>query len=67
MEVSSSTRGEMSSAKATIVVALKLIEASNWWNDANQSLLWLDHIFHLLTALYAAVTDIALARSFSSS
>ncbi|PON97969.1 hypothetical protein TorRG33x02_062840, partial [Trema orientale] len=60
MEGSSSAGGETPSAKATVLVSLKLTEASNWWNDVNQSLLWLDRIFHLLTALYAAITAIAL-------
>ncbi|PON39560.1 Tobamovirus multiplication protein [Parasponia andersonii] len=63
MEGSSSSGGETPSSDAAVmVVALKLTEASNWWNDVNRSPLWQDRIFHLLTALYAAVAAIALVQ-----
>ncbi|PON60911.1 Tobamovirus multiplication protein [Trema orientale] len=63
MEGSSSAGGETPSSEAAVmVVALKLTEASNWWNDVNRSPLWQDRIFHLLTALYAAVAAIALVQ-----
>ncbi|KAE8663892.1 Protein TOM THREE [Hibiscus syriacus] len=44
------------------VVALKLKEASNWWNDVNDSPLWQDRIFHILAALYGLVAAVAFVQ-----
>ena len=44
----------------TAVTMSKLTDASNWWNDVNESPLWQDRIFHGLAALYALVAAVAL-------
>ncbi|KAG5531803.1 hypothetical protein RHGRI_026427 [Rhododendron griersonianum] len=42
------------------VVAYALTEASNWWDQINESPAWQDRIFHVLAALYGVVAVVAL-------
>ncbi|XP_044488732.1 protein TOM THREE HOMOLOG 1 [Mangifera indica] len=44
------------------VVAHTLKDASNWWQDVNQSPLWQDRIFHVLAAIYSLVAAAALVQ-----
>ncbi|XP_044492822.1 tobamovirus multiplication protein 3 [Mangifera indica] len=45
---------------AVIVHTLK--DASNWWEDVNESPLWQDRIFHALAILYGLVAAVALVQ-----
>lgn len=45
--------------------AFLLIDATTWWQEINDSLLWQDHIFLTLAALYGIVAIVALVGSFS--
>lgn len=47
------------------VVAHTLKDASNWWQDVNQSPLWQDRIFHVLAAIYSLVAAAALVNLHS--
>lgn len=47
-------------SSAAAVIAYKLTDASSWWNDVNESLVWQDRIFHILAALYGFVAAVAL-------
>ncbi|KAK6921428.1 THH1/TOM1/TOM3 domain, partial [Dillenia turbinata] len=49
-----------SSSSAVIAFALK--EASSWWDDVNESSLWQDRIFHVLSILYGVVAAVALVQ-----
>lgn len=42
------------------VVAYALKDASNWWEQINESPAWQDRIFHVLAALYGIVAAVAL-------
>ncbi|MBA0666981.1 hypothetical protein Goklo_003335, partial [Gossypium klotzschianum] len=44
------------------VIPYNLNGESNWWHDINDSPLWQDRIFHILTALYGLVAVIALVQ-----
>ncbi|KAJ0094180.1 hypothetical protein Patl1_15800 [Pistacia atlantica] len=44
------------------VIAHTLKDASNWWEDVNESPLWQDRIFHVLAALYGLVAAVALVQ-----
>ncbi|KNA12509.1 hypothetical protein SOVF_124640 [Spinacia oleracea] len=44
------------------VTAFLLKDASNWWNNINDSLLWQDRIFHVLSILYGIVSVVALVQ-----
>lgn len=46
------------------VTAFLLKDASNWWNNINDSLLWQDRIFHVLSILYGIVSVVALVILF---
>lgn len=48
---------------AVIVHTLK--DASNWWEDVNESPLWQDRIFHALAILYGLVAAVALVNLHS--
>ncbi|GAV70926.1 DUF1084 domain-containing protein [Cephalotus follicularis] len=48
--------------EAMAVIAYRLKDASNWWDDINESPLWQDGIFHVLSALYALVALVALVQ-----
>ncbi|CAN8305205.1 unnamed protein product [Cochlearia groenlandica] len=51
-----------SSSSSSAVAALNLKEATNWWSDVNESPVWQDRIFHILAALYAIVSVIAVIQ-----
>ncbi|XP_022941922.1 tobamovirus multiplication protein 3-like [Cucurbita moschata] len=42
--------------------AFLLIDATTWWQEINDSLLWQDHIFLTLAALYGIVAIVALVQ-----
>lgn len=44
------------------VVAYALKDASNWWEQINESPAWQDRIFHVLAALYGIVAAVALVQ-----
>ncbi|KMT09108.1 hypothetical protein BVRB_6g132160 [Beta vulgaris subsp. vulgaris] len=44
------------------VTAFLMKDASNWWNNINDSHLWQDRIFHILSILYGIVSAIALVQ-----
>ncbi|XVE85623.1 hypothetical protein DITRI_Ditri17bG0105100 [Diplodiscus trichospermus] len=44
------------------VIAYNLKDASDWWRDINDSPLWQDRIFHILTGLYGLVAAVALVQ-----
>lgn len=44
------------------VTAYLLKDASNWWNNINDSLFWQDRIFHILSILYGIVSVVALVQ-----
>ncbi|KAG8382618.1 hypothetical protein BUALT_Bualt05G0096200 [Buddleja alternifolia] len=44
------------------VVALRLKEATTWWEIVNQSPAWQDRIFHVLAVLYGIVAVVALVQ-----
>ncbi|XP_052205200.1 tobamovirus multiplication protein 3 [Diospyros lotus] len=44
------------------VAAHSLSNATNWWDQVNQSTVWQDRIFHVLAALYGLVAAVALVQ-----
>ncbi|KAJ9159653.1 hypothetical protein P3X46_025141 [Hevea brasiliensis] len=44
------------------VIAYKLRDASSWWQDINESVVWQDRIFHVLAVLYGLVAAVALVQ-----
>lgn len=42
------------------VVALRLKDATSWWDIVNHSAAWQDLIFHVLAVLYGIVGAVAL-------
>ncbi|XP_051148519.1 tobamovirus multiplication protein 3 [Andrographis paniculata] len=44
------------------VVALRLSDATSWWDVVNHSVAWQDSIFHVLAALYGIVGAVALVQ-----
>ncbi|XP_043696436.1 tobamovirus multiplication protein 3-like [Telopea speciosissima] len=44
------------------VISYALNDASNWWDNINNSPVWQDRIFHVLAGLYAFVGAIALIQ-----
>jgi len=49
---------------STVVMAHGLKDASNWWEQINESRVWQDRIFHVLAALYGVVAAVALVCLF---
>ncbi|XP_062172825.1 tobamovirus multiplication protein 3 [Alnus glutinosa] len=47
---------------STVVMAHWLKDASNWWEQINESRVWQDRIFHVLAALYGVVAAVALVQ-----
>lgn len=47
------------------VVALRLKDATSWWDIVNHSPAWQDRIFHVLSVLYGIVAAVALVIMFS--
>ncbi|KAL0326762.1 UNVERIFIED_CONTAM: Tobamovirus multiplication protein 3 [Sesamum angustifolium] len=44
------------------VLALRLKDATSWWDTVNESAAWQDRIFHVLAALYGIVGAVALIQ-----
>ncbi|OAY39106.1 tobamovirus multiplication protein 3 [Manihot esculenta] len=44
------------------IIAYKLRDASSWWQEINESIVWQDRIFHVLAALYGFVAAVALVQ-----
>ncbi|KAL0409092.1 UNVERIFIED_CONTAM: protein TOM THREE1 [Sesamum radiatum] len=44
------------------VLALRLKDATSWWDTVNESAAWQDRIFHVLAALYGIVGAVALMQ-----
>ncbi|XP_042501889.1 tobamovirus multiplication protein 3-like [Macadamia integrifolia] len=44
------------------VISYAVIDASNWWDDINNSPVWQNRIFHVLAVLYGLVGAIALIQ-----
>ncbi|KAL6579496.1 Tobamovirus multiplication protein 3 [Orobanche minor] len=47
---------------AAAVVALRLKEATSWWDVVNESPVWQDRVFHVLATLYGIVAAVALIQ-----
>ncbi|KAF9624088.1 hypothetical protein IFM89_007786 [Coptis chinensis] len=52
----------MDSPSSSSVMAYGLTNASDWWNEVNNSPIWQNHIFHSLAALYGFVALVALIQ-----
>ncbi|KAL6566275.1 Tobamovirus multiplication protein 3 [Orobanche gracilis] len=50
------------SSAAAAVVALRLKEATSWWDVVNESPVWQDRVFHVLATLYGIVAAVALIQ-----
>ncbi|KAG9133579.1 hypothetical protein Leryth_016538 [Lithospermum erythrorhizon] len=48
--------------EAKWVAAVVLHDGVSWWDSVNESQLWQDRIFHLLSALFAIVASVALVQ-----
>ncbi|XP_059443062.1 tobamovirus multiplication protein 3 [Corylus avellana] len=55
-------RGGSVAGLPTAVMAHGLKDASSWWEQINESRVWQDRIFHVLTALYGVVAAVALVQ-----
>ncbi|CAN8266781.1 unnamed protein product [Cochlearia groenlandica] len=51
-----------SAAAEEAIEALDLKEASNWWSYVNESPIWQDRIFHVLSVLYGIVSVVAVIQ-----
>ncbi|CAJ1932775.1 unnamed protein product [Sphenostylis stenocarpa] len=49
-------------AEVVAVAAVELTDASNWWQDIDDSLVWQDRIFYTLSVLYGIVAAVALVQ-----
>ncbi|KAK7348955.1 hypothetical protein VNO80_23750 [Phaseolus coccineus] len=49
-------------AEVVAVAAVELTDASNWWNDIDDSPVWQDRIFYTLAVLYGIVATVALVQ-----
>ncbi|XP_014520866.1 tobamovirus multiplication protein 3 [Vigna radiata var. radiata] len=49
-------------AEVMAVAAVDLTDASNWWNDIDDSPVWQDRIFYTLAVLYGIVATVALVQ-----
>ena len=54
-------------AEVMAVAAVDLTDASNWWNDIDDSPVWQDRIFYTLAVLYGIVATVALVSSHTLS
>ena len=56
--------GVISAPTAVMVAAYELKNASNWWDQIDESPLWQDRLFHILAALFGIVSFVALVNFF---
>ncbi|GFP93993.1 tobamovirus multiplication protein 3 [Phtheirospermum japonicum] len=54
--------GPSAASAVAAVVALRLKDATSWWDVVNESPVWQDRIFHILAALYGIVAAVALIQ-----
>lgn len=54
--------GVISAPTAVMVAAYELKNASNWWDQIDESPLWQDRLFHILAALFGIVSFVALVQ-----
>ena len=54
----------ISAPTAVMVAAYKLKNASNWWDQIDESPLWQDRLYHILAALFGIVSFVAVVTFF---
>ncbi|XP_065631958.1 tobamovirus multiplication protein 3-like isoform X2 [Quercus suber] len=52
----------ISAPTAVMVAAYELKNASNWWDQIDESPLWQDRLYHILAALFGIVSIVALVQ-----